>query len=251
VLFVGCLILMGATIARVRSFTPARFLLIAQASLTLGVAYRVTRTFTPYAVPFLDRWSYELATVANALFFGVALVARWRYELHQRRQLEAQLEDATRAAEHDALTGALNRRGLVSALENVTAGTLFYVDLDGFKTVNDRYGHADGDAMLVQVVRVLRTIVGAEATVARVGGDEFVIVVDDEDRTRADRLVEQMCDSIALVKPNGHARAPSVTASIGYAPLTGLTLDNAMRIADANAYRAKAYKQALSSSTAG
>jgi diguanylate cyclase (GGDEF)-like protein len=251
VLFLGSLVLLGATLARLRTFAPARFLLLAQGTLLLGVSYRVLRTFTPLSVPFLDRWAFEIATVANALFFGVALIARWRYALHQREQLEVRLEDATRAAEHDALTGALNRRGLITSLENVTAGTLFYVDLDGFKLINDRYGHADGDAILVQVVRVLRTIVGPEATVARVGGDEFVVVVADEDRTRADRLVEQMCDAIALVKPGSRTRAPALSASIGYAPLTGLTLDNAMRIADANAYRVKAYKQALSSTSAG
>ena len=250
ILLFGAVILTIATVMRMRDYPPARFLLAAEGLIFVAVAYRVVRTFTPYSVPFLDDWNYELSTISNSVLLGVALVMRSRYALRQRQHLEDRLEDATRAAEHDALTGALNRRGLVTALENATSGTLFYLDLDGFRTVNDRFGHAAGDAMLVQVVRTLREVVGAEATVARVGGDEFVVVVADEDRPRADRLIEQMTEAIAKIRPGGRARAGGIGASIGYAPMTGLTFDNAMRIADANSYRTKTYKQALSGTTA-
>jgi diguanylate cyclase (GGDEF)-like protein len=250
ILLFGAVILTIATVLRMRDYPPARFLLAAEGLIFIAVAYRVVRTFTPYSLPFLDNWNYELSTISNSLLLGMALVMRSRYVLRQRQHLEDRLEDATRAAEHDALTGALNRRGLVAALEDATSGTLFYIDLDGFKTVNDRFGHAAGDSMLVHVVRALRGVAGAEATVARVGGDEFVVVVADEDRPRADRLVEQMTDAIAQIRPGGRARAGAIGASIGYAPMTGLTFDNAMRIADANSYRTKTYKQALSGTTA-
>jgi diguanylate cyclase (GGDEF)-like protein len=248
VLLAGTVILLVGILVRMRDYPPARFLLAAEAMLFLSVAYRVVRTFTPYSIAFLDHWYFELGAVFDALFFGVALVLRARYALRTRRQLEERLEDATRAAEHDALTGALNRRGLQAALDEGARGTLFYVDLDGFKTINERFGHTAGDAVLVEVVQAMRTVAGTDAVLSRIGGDQFVVVIADEDRARADALAEQITGAIAQIRP-GHRRTASLSASIGYAPLTGLTVDNAIRIADANAYRTKAYKQAISSTT--
>jgi diguanylate cyclase (GGDEF)-like protein len=248
VLLAGTIILLVGILLRMRDYPPARFLLAAQAMLFLSVAYRVIRTFTPYSIAFLDHWYFELGAVFDALFFGVALILRARYVLHARRQLEERLEDATRAAEHDALTGALNRRGLQAALGEGARGTLFYVDLDGFKAINERFGHPAGDAVLVEVVQAMRTLAGADAIFARIGGDQFVVVIADEDRPRADALAEQITGAIGGIRP-GSRRTASLSASVGYAPLTGLTVDNAIRIADANAYRTKAYKQAISSTT--
>jgi diguanylate cyclase (GGDEF)-like protein len=125
---------------------------------------------------------------------------------------------------------------------------LFYIDLDGFKTINERFGHSAGDAVLVEVAQAIRTVGGPDAVLARIGGDQFVVVIADEDRPRADALAEQFTGAIGQIRP-GNRRAASLSASIGYAPLTGLTVDNAIRIADANAYRTKAYKQAISSTT--
>lgn len=111
-----------------------------------------------------------------------------------RKQLEASLLEASR---HDALTGALNRRHLVTVQEDFTkdpdlAYGCIFVDIDNFKIYNDRYGHLEGDEVLKRMVRFLMRYVRAEEAVLRVGGDEFVILLigADEDQTRrvADRL---------------------------------------------------------------
>jgi diguanylate cyclase len=95
--------------------------------------------------------------------------------------MKAERENRHRAR-HDALTGLLNRDGLFSAAARsgelpIKAGmTVFFVDLDGFKSINDAHGHDAGDLLLVQVATRLRALASKDALVARIGGDEFVIV---------------------------------------------------------------------------
>lgn len=250
VLCFGMVVLLGVTAARARTFPPGRYLLVALCCLALNLVYRLVRDTTTLGMPLLDHWFYEVSAVCDALVFGLAVILRWRYLLHERVTLEHRLDEATHAAEHDALTGALNRRGLLRATAATTTGTLFFVDLDGFKVVNDRYGHAAGDKVLCAVVTTMREVSGPDATIARVGGDEFVIVVPGTERAESDRLAEHLVASIATVRVGERTRTPAVSASIGFAPLAGLTLDNAMRIADAHAYRAKIRTQALSTNPA-
>jgi len=84
----------------------------------------------------------------------------------------------TREAQHDLLTGLPNRRGLALAWAAMDAPrALLFVDLDGFKAVNDRFGHAVGDALLRQVARRLEAAVPPPALLGRWGGDEFVAIV--------------------------------------------------------------------------
>jgi diguanylate cyclase (GGDEF)-like protein len=103
-------------------------------------------------------------------------------ELTAARMRLAELE--TRVDE-DPLTGLLNRRGFVKALERALAyvrryqatAALVFLDLDGFKTVNDRHGHAAGDWVLGRIGRLIAGSVRASDVVARVGGDEFVVLL--------------------------------------------------------------------------
>lgn len=111
----------------------------------------------------------------------------------------------THLAHHDALTGLPNRTGLSARLkEAISAGTpfaLFYLDLDGFKAVNDTLGHHAGDALLIQITAVLHREVmatdGHGRVLARIGGDEFTVMVSgvlDEDRSTAIAL--GMCSAL-------------------------------------------------------
>jgi diguanylate cyclase (GGDEF)-like protein len=102
-------------------------------------------------------------------------------------RIEAE-EQLKQAAVNDALTGLPNRQSLLASLEHALAraartgeriGVLF-VDLDDFKPVNDTHGHAVGDELLVQVARALRNCVRASDTVGRMGGDEFVILLETD-----------------------------------------------------------------------
>jgi diguanylate cyclase (GGDEF)-like protein/PAS domain S-box-containing protein len=110
-----------------------------------------------------------------------SLLTVW-YEVTDRKHLLASLD---RMAYHDALTGIANRALLV---ERITQGVhaaedrrdflaLLFIDLDGFKDINDRWGHEAGDAVLVAVARRLQSVVREADTVARFGGDEFVVVL--------------------------------------------------------------------------
>ena len=119
-------------------------------------------------------------------------------------------------ANHDALTGLPNRSWLLDRLAALlAAGTDFlvaFVDLDGFKGVNDRGGHAAGDSLLAEVAGALRGAVRDEDAVARVGGDEFVVVSPVGDNQGDIGLVERIR---AAVESNDAARREGVGVSVG------------------------------------
>src|SRR5262249_41280455 len=113
----------------------------------------------------------------------ISLLTVW-YEVTDRKHLLARLD---RMAYHDALTGIANRallveritQGLCAAQPRLDGFGLLFIDLDGFKAINDRWGHEAGDAVLVAVAQRLQSVVREADTVARFGGDEFVIVLRD------------------------------------------------------------------------
>lgn len=114
--------------------------------------------------------------------------------------LRLRAEAAEASADHDVLTPALNRRGFVAAMRGAmafcqrhgTPAVLLYLDLDGFKGVNDTLGHAAGDAALVQVAELLKANLRESDAVGRLGGDEFALLLLnaglDEGREKAKRL---------------------------------------------------------------
>jgi diguanylate cyclase (GGDEF)-like protein len=100
----------------------------------------------------------------------------------------------------DELTGALNRRGIMEILEiewkrsrrTGTPLSALMIDIDRFKAVNDRFGHAAGDALLVHVTRALATAVRAHDRVGRIGGDEFLVLLPETRRTEAELLAARL-----------------------------------------------------------
>ncbi len=152
------------------------------------------------------------------------------------------------AATHDALTGLANRvlvtTELTAALEETGDLALLYCDLDGFKAVNDRFGHAVGDALLVEVARRLRHAAGQQSLVARLGGDEFAIMARGSSPTLAARLAERL--HTAVVAPYliegrrieiGASFGVVTTALVGAGADDGDTL---LAAADAAMFEAKA-----------
>ena len=149
---------------------------------------------------------------------------------------------------HDALTGLSNRTALFSRLDAAIAraaggggkAALFYLDLDGFKRVNDTYGHLAGDELLVQFGTRLRNLVGGNDTVARIGGDEFALLVEDG----GDLDVEGLAEKI-LVLANMPFDVPANTAfigtSVGVVPIDGdsVAAGEMARKADSALYEAK------------
>ncbi len=150
-------------------------------------------------------------------------------------------------ATHDPLTGLPNRvhvdAWLDRRLSRGKALTLLFLDLDGFKLVNDSFGHASGDELLRAVAKRLRVVTPPGSVLARLGGDEFVLAVDQTEGDPGD-LAQQLLSS--LLAPFAlHAAEVAITASIGIAASgrpgrPGPTGQDLIREADTAMYRAKA-----------
>lgn len=163
------------------------------------------------------------------------------------RKLRQDEAKALHAARHDALTGLYNRRGLLEHLSELSRQRdsrvieLCLLDLDGFKRVNDAWGHAFGDELIASVAVRLREVLPEEAFIARLGGDEFSIVmergVDGQGGPDVAGLaVAAACDIFHL-----GTRKIQVAGSVGRAcaPVMAMDIGDLMRAADVALYRAK------------
>jgi diguanylate cyclase (GGDEF)-like protein len=149
--------------------------------------------------------------LTNALLLNVALlIFGWRRyeELRREVSVRREAEETARAlAESDPLTGCRNRRGIIPAIDAMlrTAHAqgdevaLLLIDLDNFKTINDRCGHKSGDAVLIEAAARIEGLLPANGICARMGGDEFACAFrfEEGDRARADRLAADLVSAIA------------------------------------------------------
>ncbi|WP_433795677.1 diguanylate cyclase domain-containing protein [Actinoplanes sp. CA-252034] len=204
-----------------------------QARLELRVAHRD------------GTWHWHEVTLRNALDHpAVGGIVSNQRDISDRR---AQQDRLAHAAAHDPLTGLPNRAEVLRVLEAALAGAdgaesvaLFFIDLDGFKAVNDGYGHAAGDALLVAAAQRLRAGLRAEDLLGRLGGDEFAAVLtgitDPADvRDRAGRLMADM--DLPFDLPGHRVR---IGASIGVAfGGTGTDADDLVAAADTRMYEVK------------
>lgn len=155
-----------------------------------------------------------------------------------------------RRAIHDALTGVLNRAGLAREVGERTAAAepfaLFYLDIDGFKDVNDTFGHQVGDELLKAVAERLRLVARPDAAVARIGGDEFVVVSPGFAGSEVTEFGELMVGAIADGSYRIGAERVEVAASVGAAlyPRHGRDLGTLLGEADTALYRAKFWGRA-------
>jgi diguanylate cyclase (GGDEF)-like protein len=175
-----------------------------------------------------------------------ATVAHLVRELAEIKEREAQAE---RLAHRDDLTGLYNRRRMVELLDLAIAGAarhgqcvgLLFIDLNGFKSINDEYGHATGDRILTSVAMRIAGRARAGDIVCRFGGDEFVVILPSVPNAAA---VAQVADAIRerVALPYWiDANEQHVTAAIGEAmyPLDGESADVLLHQADQTMYRLK------------
>lgn len=167
--------------------------------------------------------------------------------------MRAERENAFHAR-HDMLTGLSNRAGLSRAFqarfEPVAEGrrlALIYLDLDGFKTVNDGHGHMAGDALLQLVAERLRGLVRSTDVAARIGGDEFVVLTEQAEQSQLQKLGERLVGEISLPYEldNGLVIAIGASVGIALAPDHGTDLAGLMNVADAALYQAKSRGKSL------
>jgi diguanylate cyclase (GGDEF)-like protein len=190
---------------------------------------------TVFPVADSEQTTTILATiiVTSAFAFAFSLITNW-----QREQL---LLLATR----DPLTGAGNRRGLDTKLTEIvnlhrrsgTPASIVLLDLDHFKRVNDVHGHAAGDRILKSVTDIINLRIRVTDSLYRIGGEEFVVVLEGADLHHAAHLAEQLR---TLVDANELVPSPSVTISLGVAELKRDESPNDwLHRADAALYKAK------------
>jgi diguanylate cyclase (GGDEF)-like protein len=190
-----------------------------------------------------------LAALAPLPLLG--LVALFARERHQRLENLVELNDGLQhQAFYDALTGLPNRVLAIDRAEQMIArgrrnalpGAALYIDLDGFKQVNDGYGHAAGDELLRLVAARLSSAIREGDTAARLAGDEFLVLLegsalDAGPEFAAARLMELLCRPHEINAETG--RQLTVTASIGIAMGERGTADELLRDADVAMYEAK------------
>lgn len=222
-------------------YPPADYTPVELLMLRLRAHPEVLKQFTLTDVMF--RYRMPLLAVAFLLSLNLLLfVLLWRSRQRLRTALaenQRLLATAVDFSLHDALTGLSNRRhledrlnlALARARRNGQLGALILLDLDNFKPLNDRHGHALGDQLLCEVARRMREVVRESDTVARFGGDEFVVLASDlgRDATEAREVAGALAEKLrlALAAPYfltgeyGGRIEHRVTASIGLALFTG------------------------------
>lgn len=217
------------------------------------VAYRAPAGLPVVVYAALDRevemakfWRLATSVIAAsvlAIVSGLAVTIAWDRNTLLRQQLHIE-------ATSDPLTGLHNRRAIEATIPGALAVArdrqeplaFMLFDLDHFKSINDRYSHAIGDAVLVDVAQVLVQQVRTHDMVCRWGGEEILVVLRDCGVEDAARRAEELRIKIASLYEGGQGPVDRVTTSIGVAsfPGCGDTLDAMVRCADHALYMAKA-----------
>ncbi len=210
----------------------------------------------------VDQHLQDLTRRSVSLFIGmiavscVAFALLWRYLLKDlqaaQEVFEKQQEEVTRLALHDPLTGLANRRYLKFQTDSAVARinqdkssfAVIALDLDGFKPVNDRLGHAAGDQVLTEIGRRLTTFVRKDEFVARLGGDEFVLLINAVPGRReveaiARRLIRVLSKPIDLGGDTKQMVTVGSSAGVAFYPQDAQTIDELFRRADLALYLAK------------
>ncbi|RVU49269.1 GGDEF domain-containing protein [Rubrivivax rivuli] len=198
----------------------------------------------------LQQRLWALGLVAGLLLLGVLalLLRRMRQANLRLRHSNEALKVAT---ERDPLTGLANRRHFHAVMQHSAAarfeGTLLLLDLDHFKRINDRHGHAAGDAVLVDIAQRLQGVLREEDLTVRWGGEEFLVLVRQLPPEQVEALAERLLATVGS-RPVFHGQeAVAVTASIGFAsfPLPParepVSWERALDVVDTALYLAKAH----------
>jgi diguanylate cyclase (GGDEF)-like protein len=233
------------------NFIGTRFILALAVDLALLLAYNLIfggmLDYPPHIL-----LSHDFFMVSANLIGGAAgyLAERQRRQLFLReRELDAQRQHHLIRSLHDGLTGLPNRELLQDRITQAIAeaqrdGSVhcgFFLDLDGFKAINDQLNHEAGDRVLREVAQRLSSAVRGIDTVARIGGDEFfVLALDIGNAAAAGELAQTLLDqfSAPLAGLPTHLQ-PSVSIGMCLFPYEGMTISHMMQRADEAMYRVK------------
>lgn len=167
------------------------------------------------------------------------------HDLSEERRSRQELEHR---AYHDPLTGLANRhllkdrfeQALARAHRHNTSFAVVLLDMDGFKLINDRLGHDMGDELLKCVGARLIDCVREEDTVARIGGDEFVLLLENSPYELTETVIERVAETVRQpVLLNGYSVTPAFCTGVARYPIDGLDLATLLKTADVGLYRSK------------
>lgn len=153
-------------------------------------------------------------------------------------------------ASHDALTGLLNRRSFDDLLAQASSRSERYgwpfalalLDLDKFKVINDRHGHDGGDRVLRAIGAALRQSLRSGDIAARVGGDEFALILANGQRESVDTIVRRLSSALGGILQSGQSGQPGFSIGVALAPEEATQVDELYRLADERLYEVKASK---------
>lgn len=175
----------------------------------------------------------------------IAEISRLRGEV---ARLESRVEELDRLANMDTLVPVANRRGLTSQLDMMiarferhgTPAALLFVDVDGLKALNDAFGHAAGDAALIHLTEMMVASVRQTDMVARIGGDEFAILLDHANEQSACETASRLVDQVAGAEFCFEGTCLPLSIAIGFTHIElGDSPESVMDRADEAMYRHK------------
>lgn len=214
----------------------AKYLYLSSALGVLGFTFVLTTS---------EYWATHRALGAGLL---IALIALPVCMASLVRQLHTALAHMRTMATYDALTSLPNRHSFYEQLQqtlkisekNNTSFVVVFIDLEGFKPINDALGHAAGDEVLKSVANKLKQCVRRGDLAARIGGDEFVLILSDIDSPVLLSTTHKIIDTIASVREIT-GKSVKLSSSVGIAtyPNSGCTVDELIAHADAAMYRSK------------
>lgn len=226
--------------------------LLARSRLLVVVFATVAATLTIMGAHAASGAADDLAELINRALavFAISVTALGSYLLLKRQnEYDVYLREL---ADRDGLTGVANRRALMEQARTRLAEALRYelplsvlmIDIDHFKSINDRHGHLVGDAVLQRISRVCASTVRQSDTVGRYGGEEFLVVCPNTPARSAELLAGRLCRAIAAENIAGKTGVLTVTVSIGVASIGAAAgaadIDRLVEAADQALYRAKA-----------
>jgi diguanylate cyclase (GGDEF)-like protein len=259
---VQCLIIAGISAGAVPLYSgivTAAIVFLITALLPL-IVYLLTSTINPFIFLGITIGFYLVYLIMLSLkqfnLIEESIGLRYQNEtlvkdlLDTKKQLESINQKLHQAATHDPLTNLANRNLLEESLQQAINRAerqkkmlaLFYIDLDGFKQVNDTYGHAMGDILLLAVVKRLKENMRESDIIARLGGDEFIVILEDileadSVKSLAQDLINKLNEAYVLNK----ILTVNITVSIGISiyPSSGYDVETLLRSADNAMYHVK------------